>query len=342
MKASSKMISIYPGYPERMNKDKTAFFDAIGDMTGRKITPFSCGRAAMVYGLRSLGIGRKDEILVPPWLGQCVLSALSRTAFPTMTPSHRTKAILVYHQFGYPQHLEKIEKVASENRWIILNDCANTIFSKYEGRNILEWGDFSILSFSKLYPCALGGALVSSKNEIQDAIDSNHENLSAKHEDRSNMAHGILENAKRDLLRPDKEIEIDAVYGYLPELVAFPSNAFKGLPNTSEAIEKDIDHRKQILDIVGSYFSGHVPECFGCDVAPFAVPIAGPPGELELISRKIKEEIGVDVPVLHFDFDRNMLTPNYRKALVIGCHKDWREKVVRRTCEFIKKERKIA
>jgi len=336
MKTISKMISIYPSYPENKNKDKAAFFDAIGDMTGQRIIPFSCGRAAMVYGLRALGIGRMDEILVSPWLGQCVLSALARTAFPTMTPSQRTKAILVYHQFGYPQHLGEIEKTASENGWIILNDCANTIFSKYEGRNIVEWGDFSILSFFKLYPCTLGGALVSSRNEIQDAIDSNHETLSAKHADRSNMAHGILENAKRDLLGPETEIEVEAVYGYIPEIVAFPSNALQGLPNTREEIRNDVEHRKLILGIITSYFPDRVPDCRECDVVPFAVPIVGTPKELESLSRAIKEAIDVDVPILHFDFQRNMLKPDYKKSLVIGCHKDWSEEIVNKICQLIK------
>ena len=336
MKVITKMISIYPSYPENKNKDKVAFFDAIGDMTGQKIIPFSCARAAMVYGLRALGIGRMDEILVPPWLGQCVLSALSRIAFPTMTPSHRTKAILVFHQFGYPQHLEEIEKVASENGWIIFNDSANTIFSEYGGVKVVEWGDFSVLSFSKLYPCTLGGALVSSRSEIRDTIVSNYRMLSDKYADRSNVAHGILEDAKRNLLGTEAEIEIDAVYGYLPELVAFPSNALQGLPSTYEEVRNDVEHRKNILRIITSYFPDHVPECSKCDVVPFAVPIAGPLEELELLSREIKEEIGADVPILHFDFDRNMLMPDYREAVVIGCHEGWHEGLVIEVCELIK------
>ena len=135
---------------------------------------------------------------------------------------------------------------------------------------------------------------------------------------------------------PETEIEIDAVYGYIPELVAFPSNALQSLPNTAKEIEKDADHRKHIVDIVSSYFPDHVPECSECDVVPFAVPIAGPPEELELLSRKIKEEIDVDVPILNFDFDRNMLNSDYKKSLVIGCHKDWSKNIVIKLCEIIK------
>jgi hypothetical protein len=57
--------------------------------------------------------------------------------------------------------------------------------------------------------------------------------------------------------------------------------------------------------------------------------------QLEQIPLKIKSVLNVEVPVLHFDFSRNMLKPDYRKSLVIGCHKDWTEDTVIRICELI-------
>ena len=99
------MIGLYPEFLRQTTPSKGGFFDALKDVTGLDPLPFSCARAALVYGLRALGFNRMDEILVPPFLGQCVLSALARTAFPAMTPSRRTKGVLVVHQFGYPQAL---------------------------------------------------------------------------------------------------------------------------------------------------------------------------------------------------------------------------------------------
>jgi len=330
------MIDIYPGCIATKDVKPGVFLKAFIELTGLEVIPFSSARAAMVFGLRALGVGRMDEILVPPWLGHCVLSALARTSFPTMAPTSRTKAILVFHQFGYPQRLDEIEKVASDNGWIILNDCANTIFSEHRGRSVVEWGDFSVLSLSKLYPCALGGALVSSRREIQSAIEANYGILSDKHADRANIAHEILRKAKKNIWGPETGIEVDAVYGYIPELVAFPSNALQSLPNTAKEIRIDVEHRRHVLDIVSSCLPGHVPECRESDVVPFAIPVAGPPEELEFLSREIKDEMDVDVPILHFDFDRNMLNPDYKKSLVIGCHRGWSESTVIRLCEIIK------
>ncbi len=335
------MITIYPTHTEKSNDEQSHFFEALSQLTGLKKTPFSCGRAAMVYGLRALGIGRMDEILVPPYLGHCVLSALARTSFPTMTPSHRTKIILVFHQFGYPQKISAIEKVASKNDWIILNDCANTIFSSCRGEPVINWGDFSVLSFAKLYPCTLGGGLISTKGEIQEAIETNHAAMSLSHFNRVNIAHETLEKAHKNLLGVEAQFEIEAVFGYLPELVAFPNRYLSLLPQTTQEIEEDTNHRRRLLNIVNSYFPDRVPDCSECDVVPFAIPVSGEPAQLELVSGRIKQELRVDVPVLHFDFAKNMLQPDYRKSLVIGCHKDWRENIVIDICEMIKRGRDV-
>lgn len=173
------MTGLYPVFKKGNKGNK--FFNIFESVTGLKVLPFACGRSAIVAGLSAFGLGRMDEILVPPYLGQCVLSAISRTAFPTMTPSSCTKAILVFHQFGFPQNLTDIESVARKKGWIILNDCANTIFTKVNGKFLLEWGDFSIISLAKLYPCGLGGGFYSKRSDIYEKVLSENKNLSDMH-----------------------------------------------------------------------------------------------------------------------------------------------------------------
>ena len=330
------MITIYPSHASKRKHDQSQFFDILKEMTGLEIVPFSCARAAMVYALRALGMGRMDEILVPPFLGQCVLSALTRAVFPTMTPSPLTKSILVFHQFGYPQEIEKIENVARRNGWVIINDCANTIFSVSRGEMVIKWGDITVLSFPKLYPCTLGGALISGRPEIENATDFNYKALSTRHKKRANMAHEILEKAQKNQLGSESEFEIESVYGYIPEIVAFPYRSLISLPNAVQEIREDVERRKEIVDILTFYFSDRIPECPKGDLVPSAVPIAGDPRQLERLSLMIKKEFGVIAPVLHFDFARNMLNSDYRKSLVIGCHEKWSKGIVTKICELIK------
>jgi hypothetical protein len=70
-------------------------------------------------------------------------------------------------------------------------------------------------------------------------------------------------------------------------------------------------------------------------VVPFAIPITGDGDHLEKLSHHIQERLEVELPVLHFDFARNMLAPDYRKAIVIGCHRQWTADLVTSVCDII-------
>ncbi len=321
---------------ENFSGRNEAFFRKLKSMTGLKILPFSCGRSALLSGLKALELSRMDEIFVPPFLCYSVLSTINRTAFPVMTYSERTKAIFVFHQFGFPQKMEIIEETALQNNWKIINDCANTIFSSYQDKKILGWGNFSILSFPKIYSCFLGGAFVSShNNEILEIIETHFEILNERQADRANEAYEVLEHAANNPFDEESKFEIQAVFGYLPDLLAFPSKALESLPASEEEIKKDIARRRQLLSIVTSYFPKRVPNCPECDVVPSAIPISGENIQLECISNEIKEAIDVEVSILHFDFARNMLSPDYRKSIIIDCHKLWDEETVVQICEYL-------
>lgn len=330
------MISIYPKGVETGYAQKGDFFSLLKESTRADVIPFSCGRAALVYGMQALGFTRRDEILVPPYLGHCVLSALARVSFPTMTSSSATKGILVFHQFGYPQQLDEIQKAAAKNKWFIINDCANTMFSSYKGKKVIAWGDFTMLSFAKLYACLLGGGLIGHKSTVRDIMNENYEMLRASQVARARSAYAILQKAQENAFGLETEFEVDAVYGCLPRLVAFAPQALAALPDTREKIKEDIDRRKRLLQIIYSYFPKFVPNHPDSEVVPFAVPISGKESQLEHLSRSIKDKFSIDVPVLHFDFACNILEPEYRKALVVGCHQQWSEGIVTKICEYLK------
>ena len=331
------MIGLYPVYRDCGNK--VGFFGAYETVAGLKILPFSCGRAAMLAGLRALGMGRMDEILVPFFLCQAVLSSLSRSAFPTMTASNRTKAVFVYHQFGFPQDLDAIESVAQEKKWIILNDCANTIFTRAKDKLLVEWGDFSIISLAKLYHCGLGGAFYSARSEIYKRVLSENNKLSYLQAGRAEQALEKFIKINEGFFGDETVFEINSLYGFLPELVAFPQRSYYGLPSTKEDLEKDVVRRKTIWYIIKEMLPDRVPVCKDNEeVIPFAIPVSGEPLKLEKLSIKIKEKLSLEAPVMHFDYARNILNPDYKKALIIGCHQDWNHELITDICKIICKD----
>lgn len=322
---------------ERVLQEQTNFFASLEDLLGSKLVPLSCARAGMVLGLSSLGLKRMDEILVAPFMCQAVIGALSRTAFPSMNISDKTKAIMVFHQFGFPQKMDEIIKEAKRKDWIVVNDAANTIFSTFQGKPLIDYGDFTVLSFSKVYPCLLGGAFWTADRNLFLKIQAQVASFQKSHEPYVLKAYDILRKYRDGLLGETQEAEIAAIYGFLPTVVTFPKVSLQFLPATKEGIEKDNDRRRTLLKIAAKYFSKQIPLCEGCDVIATGVPIAVP-RNLELISAGIKKVFNEEVPVLHFDYNRNMLKPDYRKALVIGFDASMTEEKMQRMCEYIQKE----
>ena len=166
------MIRLYPEHPNTITvKPNLDFFKDMESLLGYKIYPFSSARAALVFSLKALGFNRMNEVLVPPFLSDCVISAISKTAFPAMVVTPKTRAIYVFHQFGFPQDIEAIELKAKQEGWVIINCCVHSLFTKYKQEWLAGWGDFTIFSLPKFYPCGLGGGLITKNEKIIKALD---------------------------------------------------------------------------------------------------------------------------------------------------------------------------
>lgn len=201
----------------------------------------------------------------------------------------------------------------------------------------MDWGDFMIISLAKLYPCGLGGGFYSRRTDIYEKVSTERGKSSGRHINRVEQAFERLIKANNGYFGDETVFEINSLFGFLPDLLPFPSKAYSALPDTRDAMEKNIEHRKSIWSIVKEILPDRVPVCEEEEIVPFAVPISGNTSGLEAISQKIRKELSLDAPVLHFDFARNMLNPGYRKSLVIGCHEGWKEEFVIETCEMIKR-----
>jgi hypothetical protein len=331
------MIEIYPAYtsdPQGGSKNPATL---LKETLGLEIISVASGRSALLLAIQALGLSRQDEILVPPFISQCVLSALSRSAFPTLTPSVRTKAVMVLHHFGFPQDMAAIEAVARKNQWAIVNNAAHALLTKIDGHSILEWGDVSAVSFSKFYPCVLGGGVFARRKDLQEKVHRKLEQKNPKDQSRANEAFEIMRKARVGLLKDDAGFEVSKIFGCLPDLLSLPEGVSKALPADAGEASQDLEHRKKILAYFQECFPQHVPKIAeGTDIAPVAVPVRMPGNIADKLSALIKTRFNVDAPVLHFDFNCNLLKPDYQKALIIGCHSQWNMGLVQKIGESIK------
>jgi dTDP-4-amino-4,6-dideoxygalactose transaminase len=132
------------------------------------------GTDALILALMAAGIGPGDEVITTPFsfiatagsiaqLGaKPVFVDIDAVTFnidpkkiePAMTP--RTRAIMPVHLFGLPADFDPILAIAKANKLLVVEDAAQAIGSRYNGRFIGTIGDFGCFSF---FPSKnLGGA----------------------------------------------------------------------------------------------------------------------------------------------------------------------------------------
>jgi dTDP-4-amino-4,6-dideoxygalactose transaminase len=141
------------------------------DVRGRLFTVN--GRAAIFNGLRRLGVGEGDRVLLPAYCCGSEVDAVLRTGAsplfyrmgPALAPDldhcrtlagQGARAMLVTHYLGFPQDLAPIAEFARAAGLHLVEDCAHALFAEGVGRT----GKLAIFSFVKSLPLPDGGAAV--------------------------------------------------------------------------------------------------------------------------------------------------------------------------------------
>ena len=143
------------------------------------------GTHTLQVALESLGIGYGDEVLVPGITWQATASAVCdvnavpvlvdvdpRTltidpekAEAAITP--RTRAMIPVHLYHRLADMDQLLEIAKKHGLYIIEDCAHTHGSLWDGKNAGTIGDFGSFSFqsSKLVNSGEGGALLMQTEE---------------------------------------------------------------------------------------------------------------------------------------------------------------------------------
>ena len=149
-----------------LGKELAAFESAYAGFCGaRHCAGVANGLDALHLGLRALGVGAGDEVIVPSntyiatWLAvsQCgarVVPVEPDDATFNLDPrcveaaiSPRTKVILPVHLYGQPADMEPIDALARKHGLKVLDDCAQAHGATYQGRPVGSLADLSAWSF---------------------------------------------------------------------------------------------------------------------------------------------------------------------------------------------------
>ncbi len=151
---------------------------------------FASGRMSLYAILKSLGIGRDDEVILPAY--NCVVcpnAILYTGAKPIYVDidketfnidpkkieekiTKKTKAIMVQHTFGFPCDMDKIQKISNKHHIPIIEDCAHALGGEYKGKKL---GSIGIASFfssdhTKIISTSTGGMVLTDDEELAKKI----------------------------------------------------------------------------------------------------------------------------------------------------------------------------
>jgi perosamine synthetase len=143
----------------------------------RKLYFFFSARYALAAGIKALGIGVGDQILLPsyncgveidPVLHSGIQPVFYKIGKDLLVDfddliakiTQRVRAVLVTHYLGFPQPLDQIKKVCIERNIYLIEDCAHSFLSTINGNFLGSYGDVAIFSLLKTLPVPNGGILI--------------------------------------------------------------------------------------------------------------------------------------------------------------------------------------
>ena len=144
------------------------------------------GTSALHLGLIALGVKAGDEVILPSYVCVAPLNAVryvgADPVFSDIDPrtgnidpkgikglvSEKTKAIIVPHLLGQPAQMEGFRDVGIP----IIEDCAQSIGARYQGRHAGSFADMAICSFyaTKVITTGEGGMVLSNNKELLETV----------------------------------------------------------------------------------------------------------------------------------------------------------------------------
>ncbi len=182
---------ILTGWVSSAGKYVTRFEQMFADFCGTRFgISTSSGTTALHLTMVALGIGPKDEVIVPAFT---FISTANAVAFTGATPifidseiatwnlnadaiesaiTNKTKAIIPVHIYGHPADMSPVIEIADKYNIAVIEDAAEAHGALYKGNKTGSLGDMGIFSFygNKTITTGEGGMVVTNNKELAEKI----------------------------------------------------------------------------------------------------------------------------------------------------------------------------
>lgn len=290
------------------------------DFWGQPALVMSSARVGIYLALKFFQLARWHHILVPDYTCQSILGILNASSFPVKKVDERTKAVLLLHQWGYPQDMAKVMPEILRRQLIVIEDCAHAFDSRYQGQLVGTFGDLSVFSFSKMMTTYIGGVVSSHNPELIKFIQ-------AERQIKRPLVNKLFNEiafaaAKKSFTQYKWQSLLDIIYLRSIHYPNISARALRLLPFNRPDLLARLQARKNNY----SYLKNNLkPECIpidhcpDIDVNPMCLPVFVPLEKIEILQKKLLNH-RISAEILHFDVKRNIFEPDYKKCLALPCH----------------------
>ncbi len=156
-----------------------------------RVSCVSSCTAALILGLRALGVGRGDEVIVPAMTFVASANAIEHAgARPVLVDcdeqtglldldaasaaiTGNTAAIMPVHFAGRPVDMDRLNALRDGKHLAVIEDAAHAIGAEWNGRRIGAFGNLTAYSFyvTKNITTIEGGALAAHAADVSDRIE---------------------------------------------------------------------------------------------------------------------------------------------------------------------------
>jgi hypothetical protein len=244
---------------------------------------------------------------------------------PTTEISSNASVVMCYHQYGFPQNMDRVLDIARDRKCVVIEDCAHAAGSLYKEQKLGTIGDFGIFSFSKFAFCyALGGVIGKDQDfarfvsERQDKASSGQRlfiNL-IKFADEFNMG---LQEPKAVAMFDGIRSMAYSRYGNQP--LAGPNALALWLRKRDDELVVRAENFRELRSRIGHLGICDHLETVG--VSPYAVPLVVDASKLPRLIDELHNR-GIRAGNYQFDFARCVFEPKFGPVALVPIHSGMR------------------
>jgi len=191
----TQLSAVLLRYSDRHHQDMVHDFEKeLAVLTGAKyVVALNTGTAAIHLALKALRVERDDVVIAPTFTYVASVNpVLYQGAMPLLVDSEKDtwnidpvlveqailasprkpKAIVVVHNYGFPAKLAELKQISEKYAIPIIEDAAEALGSRYQGKHVGTFGEVGVLSFNnnKVMTTYGGGAVLTNDTRIYEKV----------------------------------------------------------------------------------------------------------------------------------------------------------------------------